>query len=113
MVGHTRGRRRARVDASAAVAADGLQLFPNGPNPFNAWTTLRFQVADPGAATLRVHDVRGRIVRTLLAEDPGRGERNLSWNGRDDQGRLVASGIYRVRLEQRGRAVERSAVLVR
>ncbi len=99
--------------APTAVAAGGLQLFPNGPNPFSAWTTLRFRVEEPGTATLRVYDVHGRIVRTLLETDPGRGERNLSWNGRDDQGRLVASGIYKVRLEQRARAVERSAVLVR
>jgi hypothetical protein len=93
--------------------AVALQLLPNVPNPFNPHTMLRFEVAEPGAASLRVIDARGRVVRTLLATDPGRGPRSLEWDGRDDGGRAVASGSYRVRLDQRGRAVERSVVLVR
>jgi hypothetical protein len=52
-------------------------------------------------------------VRRLFAGDPGRGERSVSWDGLDQEGRQVASGVYLIRLEQRGQAVERRAVLVR
>ncbi len=62
---------------------------------------------------LRVLDARGAVVRTLLSTDPGRGPRSLDWDGRDDAGRDAASGSYRVRLDQRGRAVERRIVLLR
>ena len=96
---------------SAPVAA--LRLLPNEPNPFNPRTTLRFEVPERAPARLRIYDVRGRLVRTLLEDDPGPGERSLSWDGRDDDGRLVASGSYRIQLEQKGRATARSAVLVR
>jgi hypothetical protein len=99
--------------SGAAPFAATLRLLPNEPNPFNPRTTLRFELPEPGPATLRILDVRGRVVRRLLDGDPGRGERSLSWDGCDDAGRGVASGAYRVRLEQRGRATERSAVLVR
>jgi hypothetical protein len=90
-----------------------LQLLPNVPNPFNPHTLLRFEVAEPGPATLRVLDVQGRVVRTLLTTDPGRGPRSLQWDGTNDAGQAAASGSYRVRLDQRGRAVERRVVLIR
>lgn len=99
-------------DPPAAPSAPGLRLLPNEPNPFRATTTLRFEVPKPGRATLRVFDVRGRLVRTLLDEDPGRGERSLVWDGRDAQGRPVGAGAYRLRLEHGSLAVQRGAVLV-
>jgi hypothetical protein len=90
-----------------------LRLLPNIPNPFNARTTVRFEAPDHGTAILRILDVRGKPVRRLFAGDPGRGERSVSWDGLDQEGRQVASGVYLIRLEQRGQAVERRAVLVR
>ncbi|MFQ5600980.1 MAG: FlgD immunoglobulin-like domain containing protein [Candidatus Krumholzibacteriia bacterium] len=90
-----------------------LGLLPNIPNPFNPRTTIRFKTPEPGTATLRVLDVRGRLVRRLFVGDPGRGERSMTWDGLDQDGREAASGVYRIRLEQRGQAVERRAVLVR
>jgi hypothetical protein len=95
------------------VPMPALRLLPNEPNPFNPRTKLRFEVPERGPARLRVYDVRGRLVRTLLDADPGPGERSLSWDGRDDNGRLLASGSYRIQLEQHGRKAVRSAVLVR
>jgi len=90
-----------------------LRLLPNAPNPFQDRTTLRFELPGTGRATLRVLDVRGRLVRTLLDEDPGRGQRSLEWDGRDTEGRRAPSGTYRLRLEQSGKATERRAVRVR
>lgn len=99
---------------TVAVPAAGLRLLPNEPNPFNPTTTLRFEVPQAGVAHLRVYDVAGRLVRTLYVGDPGRGERSLNWDGRDDAGRPLVSGSYRLRLEQAGwAAVGRSVVLVR
>ena len=69
------------------------------PNPFNPSTTIRFSLAEPGPATLRIYDLSGRRVRTLLDEHRAAGHHDLEWNGRDDSGRRLASGVYFYRLE--------------
>jgi hypothetical protein len=74
-------------------------LHPNVPNPFNPLTTIRFDLARPGRVELRIYDVAGHVVRTLVdGELPaGRGHA-AGWNGQDDAGRRVASGVYFYRL---------------
>ena len=72
----------------------------NHPNPFNPWTTISFRLPEPAAVTLRVYDASGRLIRTLVAEqmfDEGKGE--VVWNGRNDRGAAVASGVYFTRLD--------------
>jgi hypothetical protein len=68
------------------------------PNPFHAVTTIRCSMPNAGPATLEINDIAGRRVRTLLDGAVGAGERNFVWDGRDDSGRAVASGVYFYRL---------------
>jgi len=69
------------------------------PNPFNPSTTLRFSLADESAVTLKIHDARGRCVRTLLVGSHlTGGAHELVWDGRDDAGRGVPSAVYLARL---------------
>jgi hypothetical protein len=89
-------------------------LDPAVPNPFNPTTTLRFGVAQPGPVQLLIHDVRGRIVRTLVrAAHLEPGWRQVTWDGRDDRGRRVASGVYHARLEAAGLSFTRRLTLVK
>ncbi len=84
------------------------------PNPFNPRAEIRFVLARPCAPRLEVFDLRGRLVRRLLAgrELPA-GAHRATWDGRDDAGRGVAGGTYLVRLEA-GETVEtRKVVLAR
>ena len=70
------------------------------PNPFNPRTTIAFEVLGQTATSLRVFDLQGRLVRTLLSDQTfPRGRHEAIWNGRDDTGRRVASGTYFYRLE--------------
>ena len=64
------------------------------PNPFNPLTSLVFALPEAGPVTLRIHDPRGRVVRTLLHEVLPAGERKIVWQGTDDDGHRVASGVY-------------------
>ncbi len=90
------------------------QLRPNFPNPFNPETTIRFSLARAGSATLRIVDLKGRHVATLVREDLGAGDHSVQWFGQDDRGRAVASGIYVYRLESAaGEVATRSMTLVR
>lgn len=70
-------------------------LLGNHPNPFNPMTEIRFTVGATAAhARLRVYDMRGRLVRTLLDEVVAPGVATAVWRGRDDRGENVASGLY-------------------
>lgn len=79
-----------------------FELADAFPNPFNPRTTIAFATPTAGQATLRILDVRGRLVRTLLDEAVTAGHHARIWTGTDQAGRPVASGIYLYRIEFRG-----------
>jgi hypothetical protein len=70
------------------------RLHAPQPNPFRAALTIRYSLAAEGRVTLRVHDLTGRVVRTLAngVVRPGRYSEN--WSGTDDRGRELARGVY-------------------
>ncbi|HTL99689.1 MAG TPA: choice-of-anchor D domain-containing protein, partial [Candidatus Omnitrophota bacterium] len=97
----------------SAVAAAGVEfdedLIPaanalraSAPNPFAAATTLRFDLADGGAAALRVYTAGGRLVRTVFQAPLPAGRFRALWDGRDDRGLTMPSGVYFTRLEVSG-----------
>ena len=69
------------------------------PNPFNPQTTVSFVAPTNGEVQLSLHDLAGRRVRVLLHTNVAAGRQVVPWNGRDDQGRPLASGVYFARLE--------------
>jgi len=74
-------------------------LHPNFPNPFNPSTTIRYQLPEASNVHLIVYDATGRVVRTLVEGKMEAGHYTVTWNGRDASGRVVASGVYLVRME--------------
>ncbi len=70
----------------------------NYPNPFNPRTTIYFSIPVFGATTLMIFNMRGQVVRTLVADTLQPGEYKVEWDGRDNKGRRVASGVYPCRL---------------
>jgi hypothetical protein len=76
-----------------------LALAQNHPNPFNPMTEVAFTVPEgAGRVTLTVHNVAGKVVRTLLDSELPAGPARVSWDGTDDAGRPLASGVYFARL---------------
>ncbi len=76
-------------------AADVLSFLWALPNPFPVRTTLRFALETPDVVSVRVFDAGGRLLRTVLEPTAlTAGPRSVVWDGRDDAGRAVASGIY-------------------
>ena len=73
-------------------------LAQNSPNPFNPTTTISFTVVDKGNVTLNVYDANGRLVRTLANGVSDVGTHELTWDGRDNAGTTVGSGVYFYRL---------------
>jgi len=86
-----------------APAVPGRTLLrQNAPNPFNPSTTIRFSLAEGGDTRLKVFDVRGQHVRDLVAGGLAAGEHAVTWDGRDDAGATMPSGIYFYRLQSGG-----------
>lgn len=94
-----------------ATAALGLEQ--NVPNPFNPSTVISYQLHRTGPVALRVYGIRGEVVRTLVSGSAGAGEYSAVWDGRDDRGRRVSSGVYFYRLETPDAVRSRSMVLLK
>ena len=83
------------------------------PNPFNPATTIEYAVAGRGHVSLRVFDARGALVRTLVDEVQPAGSRRITWDGRDDRGAGVASGVYLLRVDAAGESRRQKMVLLK
>jgi hypothetical protein len=70
------------------------RLLQNEPNPFNPGTTIRFSLAQPERVEITIYDVTGREVRTLIDGKRDAGPHRAVWDGLDDAGRSVGSGVY-------------------
>lgn len=96
---------RKLIGESATSIADGSALPPgfdlaqNYPNPFNPSTRIRFALARPADVALVVFDLQGRRIRTLFEQRMPAGVDEVIWDGRDDSGRAVSSGVYFVRMQ--------------
>jgi WD40 repeat protein len=82
-------------------------------NPYRIGSTIALHIEGGSPATVRIHDVLGRLVRTLLAEPAASARSSLSWNGRDDQNGPVAAGVYYVRAEFGDGTITKGLVLIR
>lgn len=90
------------------------RLDPPAPNPFRERAFLSFQVARvAGPVRVTVYDVAGRVVRTLAAGPMDPGPHELVWDGTDDRGETVASGVYYCALEAGDVRSNRSVVVLR
>ena len=90
-----------------------LALHQNVPNPFNPLTTIRYDLPANARVRLSIIDVAGRRVRTLVDEQQTAGSRSAIWNGRDDAGRAVASGVYFYVLDAGKERLTRKLVLLK
>ena len=73
-------------------------LHQNSPNPFNPVTTIAFNIPEPTYVEIAIYDLLGGKVRTLVSKEMSPGFHSAVWNGKDDEGRLVASGMFIVRM---------------
>ncbi|MCC7262649.1 MAG: T9SS type A sorting domain-containing protein [Candidatus Latescibacteria bacterium] len=110
-----------RLDRTPAVTAVeetvvvpvAFSLQPNYPNPFNPSTTIRFSLPQAGEVELSVYNLMGQRVATLVYGVQEAGAHLLQWDGWDEQGRELASGVYFYRLQVGGRVETRKLLLLR
>ncbi|MBS1124549.1 MAG: putative Gingipain, partial [Deltaproteobacteria bacterium] len=115
-----RNARNERLDLQPVAPADltqaaprVTQLLPNVPNPFNPTTRIPFTLSASGPVDLAVYTVDGRRLRTLVAGEREPGLYDAIWNGTDERGDRVSSGVYYVRLVMRDLTLSRPVVLLK
>ncbi|HEX5133698.1 MAG TPA: C25 family cysteine peptidase [Candidatus Krumholzibacteria bacterium] len=93
---HSEQRQTALIDRRVTVTPPSYHnaLAQNYPNPFNPTTTIAFSVAKDTNVDLRIYDVRGAAVRTLVSGRQQAGVHRIIWDGQTDRGQPVASGVY-------------------
>jgi hypothetical protein len=103
----------AMFETSISTPVLKFALFQNYPNPFSATTKVVFSLDHHERAQVRIYDVTGRLVRTLVDRRLKVGIHRETWDGRDESGRIVASGIYFYRLQAGSKVLTKKMVLLK
>jgi hypothetical protein len=98
---------------SAGTTPRRFEVFENVPNPFNPVTSIRFAAPSEGRVSVRVYNVRGELVRTLLDGGVAAGEHSLVWDGTDDRGAAVSSGVYLYEVSGFGQRTSKKMALLK
>ena len=85
----------------------------NHPNPFNPSTSIEFKLPTEGKLTLKIFDVLGREIVTLIDAQKQSGSYTIDWDGRNSFGNQVASGVYFYRIQFENQIINKKMLLVR
>jgi parallel beta-helix repeat protein len=110
---HVRGIDYTAVRNSYDALPEKQTLYQNYPNPFNAATCICYDLHIADMVTLDIYNVAGQHVRSLVALRQSRGSHSIQWDGTDDAGKAIPSGVYIYRLHTNGWSINRRMVLLR
>ena len=99
--------------STSAAAPSSFSLFQNFPNPFNATTTIPYTLPGNGHVEIKIFDPLGREIRTLVDGEQPVGRHRITWDGLDNSGAPVASGVYFCQMTAEGFAETRKLALLR
>jgi len=100
-------------DSDQLVVRHVTDLAQNSPNPFNPKTVIGYSLQQAGPVNLRVFDVSGRLVKILASGQLPAGNHTATWDGTNDRGRPVATGVYFYKLEADGKSFSKRMLLVK
>ena len=100
------------VEEIADNVPERFRLEQNYPNPFNPATVIRYEIPEAGAVSLAIYNLIGQRVATLAEGTRETGAYSVHWDGRDDRGQVLASGVYLYRLQAGTRAETRKMLLI-
>lgn len=98
--------------SSQRVAPPAMQRLSNHPNPFNSSTTIVFELQQTCQPVLRIVNMQGRIVRVITQGELPAGSHTIRWNGRDQHGELVSSGVYLYQLLVEDQLIENQKMIL-
>jgi flagellar hook assembly protein FlgD len=92
---------------------DNVVLHGNYPNPFNPETKISFSLPQDQEIELTVYNLKGQKVRTINAGITSSGEQSVVWNGKDDDGKHVGSGLYFYKLRTKDKVLTKKMLLLK
>jgi len=92
---------------------EDIVLYQNYPNPFNAGTMIRYQLRTPSDAVLKIYNVRGQLMKTLVEKIQSAGFHSVMWEGDDESGRPVPNGLYFYKLKTKDFEQIKKTTLIR
>ena len=101
------------VEEAGSAPRLSYALHTGSPNPFRSNTTIAYSLPNREHVRIRVYDINGRVVRTLVNEVKAAKAHAISWDGRDNQGRRVASGVYFIRFHAGEKELTRRSIHLR
>ncbi|MCJ7577118.1 MAG: T9SS type A sorting domain-containing protein, partial [candidate division Zixibacteria bacterium] len=84
---------------SSLSVPDKFSLLQNYPNPFNPATVVKFEIVQPAKVSLKIYNILGQSVKVLVDEEKVAGTYTTYWDGKDQNGQAVSSGIYFYKLD--------------
>ena len=90
------------VNEESNIVPTDYQLYPVYPNPFNPQTTIKFDIAKTSVTSVKVYNILGKEITTLLEKEISPGSYSISWEARDSNGDLLPSGVYFIRFSTAG-----------
>ncbi len=101
------------IDDPKSIRPVSVKLYPNYPNPFNPTTTIEYELELAGSVELVIYDIQGRKVRTLVNSSQRAGSHKSTWDGRNEMGARVSSGVYVYSLKVNSMAQTRKMILIK
>jgi len=89
------------------------RLEQNYPNPFNSFTTIRYALPKLSKISLKIYNLSGQRVKTLIEEEQGSGWKTVNWDGTDDNGKELSSGVYFYKMQAGNYSAARKLMLIR
>ena len=100
------------TEVEESLLPQAFHVYDNAPNPFNPSTRIRYDVPEPMDVTVEVYNALGQKVRTLYDGMASAGQHTLSWQGRDDAGRAVSSGVFLLRVHAGSEQIVKRMLLI-
>jgi hypothetical protein len=101
------------VSVEEAVIPNTFELMQNYPNPFNPSTQINFSIPVNGFVTLKIYDLLGKEIKTLINSEYSAGSHSMQWNGDDNLGNKVSTGIYVYRMTSGNFASSKKMLLIK
>ena len=92
------------VDDDIIIEIPGIYLCQNYPNPFNPETTIKYSIKKDSNVLIEIYNIKGQKVKTLTSNEIESGYHSVVWNGDDESGNLVSSGIYFYKFNVNGKS---------
>ncbi|GAB4174148.1 MAG: hypothetical protein Kow00108_09030 [Calditrichia bacterium] len=92
---------------------ESFELSQNYPNPFNPTTTIDIMLNHPEQVSLKIYNIEGKLIKTLVNEVLPAGVNKIHWNGTDETGKVVSSGVYFYQLRINGKSVTKKMMFVK